>query len=104
MKYISKNRFYAGKKIFVPKKNFLSNLKMLVEFINQFLKRIYITFFIYFNKTSCKIILASKNNFWRCSMLKKIFAENIWCNLKKSKSLVYNITNYVTANDCAIFY
>ena len=34
-------------------------------------------------------------------MLKKIFAEHIWHNLKKSKLLVYNITNYVTANDCA---
>lgn len=34
-------------------------------------------------------------------MLKKIFAEHIWCNLKESKPLVYNITNYVTANDCA---
>ena len=34
-------------------------------------------------------------------MLKKIFTEHIWQNLKKSKPLVYNITNYVTANDCA---
>ena len=30
-------------------------------------------------------------------MLKKIFAEHIWLNLKKSKPLVYNIMN----NDCA---
>lgn len=34
-------------------------------------------------------------------MLKKIFTEHIWHNLKKSKPLVYNITNYVTVNDCA---
>ena len=34
-------------------------------------------------------------------MLKKIFSDHIWDNMKIYKPLIYNITNYVTANDCA---